>query len=125
MNNIAGGNYNGDEFTTTSLDIVFGQPMTAFGADFIGAATTSGLFFTINGETVQLAASLPNPGTGFFGVVSSTPFTLIDVTGGASPNEIYDMDNFERIAIPEPAGLAGVALACALITRRLRRRRGG
>ncbi len=125
LNNVAGGNYNGDEFGTTSLDLIFPTPLRGFGADFVGAATTSGLSFTINGETVALRDSLPNPGTGFFGVVSSTPFTLVDVSGGANPNEIYDADNLEYVVIPEPttAGLVMTGVLALSLRRRLPRGR--
>ena len=93
FNSIGGGVFNGDEFTTNSLDIVFPVPVRAFGADFTSAATSSGLTFSILGQTFSLASSLPPPGTGFFGIVSTDPFTTVDVGGGPLPNETYVMDN--------------------------------
>jgi len=126
-NNIGGGVLNGDLFTSGGVpygvNYVFPNALKAWGQDFNGAATASGLFFTIDGQTLRLADSLPNPGTGFYGVVSTNPFTHVDISGGASPNEIYSGDNLTYVpAVPEPTtGLALIALA-AFPT--LSRRRG-
>ena len=119
-NSISGGILNGDEFTNTSIDYVFPTSVKGFGADYSGANTSSGLFFTINGETISLASALPNPGTGFFGVVSSSPFTTVDVNGGASPNEIYSLDNLEFVAVPEP--LSGAMMLAGGMLLQARRR---
>jgi hypothetical protein len=120
-NNVGGGVLNGDEFTNTSIDYIFPSSVKGFGADYNGANTSSGLFFTINGETIALGASLPNPGTGFFGVVSSSPFTTVDVNGGASPNEIYSLDNLEYVAVPEPLSGAMMLAGGLLLHARGRR----
>jgi hypothetical protein len=127
FNSIGGGVFNGDEFTTNSLDIVFPVPVRAFGADFTSAATSSGLTFTILGQTFSLGSSLPPPGTGFFGIVSTDPFTTVDVGGGPVPNETYVMDNLTfvpaaAVAVPAPPTLvlAFTGFLAALARRRVR-----
>jgi len=120
-NSISGGVYNGDEFTSSSLDITFSSAMRAWGADFNGAATASGLKFTINGTTFVLSASVPNPGTGFFGVISDVDFTTVDFGSGPPPNEIYSMDNMLfGTNVPAPSALSLAALAVAGFGRRRR-----
>lgn len=115
-NGINGGLYNGDEFTTSSLNLIFPASINGFGADFTAANTAAGLTFTILGQTFVLGDSLPNPGTGFFGIISTVPFTSVDVGSGPPPNEIYTMDNmtFGTVAVPEPAtwALLGVGAVC-------------
>ena len=121
-NAISNGALQGDEYFQSSLDLVFGSAIQAFGADFTEANTSSGLFFTINGETVDLASVLADPGTGFFGVVSSSAFTAVDVNGGANPNEIYALDNLTSVqAVPEPASLAALGLGAVGLLRRRKR----
>ena len=111
-NNISGGILNGDEFTNTSIDYLFPTPIFALGADFNGARTFSGINWVINGMSTPIFSS--SPGTGFFGVISSDPFTLVDVNGGATPNELYSLDNF-TYGVPEPSSLAFIALGFAVV----------
>jgi hypothetical protein len=122
-NGISGGVLGGDEFTNTSVDYIFPTAVNAWGSDFTGAFTAQGLNFTIDGQTVSLNTALGPPGTGFFGVVSTTPFTTVDVFSPAPPNEIYSSDNLVYVPIPEPMS-AGVALAAIGVTSLRRHRRG-
>lgn len=119
-NSISGGILNGDEFTNTSIDYIFSTPIFALGADFNGARTSSGFNWIINGITTPIFSS--SPGTGFFGIISSDPFTLVDVNAGASPNEIYSLDNFTS-AVPEPSSLALAALGLTAVSMFVRTRR--
>jgi MYXO-CTERM domain-containing protein len=121
-NSVSGGVLNGDEFTSTSVDYIFPTPVKAWGSDFTGAFTAQGLNFTINGETVSLNAALGNPGTGFFGVVSDTSFTTVDVFSPAPPNELYSSDNLTYVPVPEPTGVALAIAAVGLPALRRRRR---
>jgi len=125
-NGISGGLLNGDLFTSGGqpygVDYIFPTNVTAWGQDFTGAATSSGLFFTINGTTLSLADSLPNPGTGFYGVVSDTPFPRVDISGGVSPNEIYSGDNLVYVpAVPEPASASLLMLVAGALAAGRRR----
>jgi hypothetical protein len=122
-NNIAGGILNGDEFTTTSVDYLFSTPIFALGADFNGARTASGLNWTINGIVTPVFNA--SPGTGFFGIISTDPFSLVDVTSGPPPNEIYSLDNFTYAPVPEPSSVAFLIVGFAVVvlfTRRLTNR---
>jgi hypothetical protein len=123
-NGISGGVLNGDEFTNTSMAYVFQLPIFALGADFSGARTSSGINWVINGIVTPIFSV--SPGTGFFGVISTDPFALVDVTTTPSPNEIYSLDNFTySLAVPEPSTLAFLALSAASLggafVRRARR----
>ena len=111
-NSISGGILNGDEFTNTSIDYIFSTPIFALGADFNGARTSSGFNWIINGISTPIFSS--SPGTGFFGIISSDPFTLVDVNAGASPNELYSLDNFTS-GVPEPSSLAFLALGFTIV----------
>jgi hypothetical protein len=111
-NSISGGILNGDEFTNTSIDYLFPTPIFALGADFNGARTASGLNWTINGIVTPVFNA--SPGTGFFGIISSDPFTLVDVTSGPPPNEIYSLDNF-TYAVPEPSTILLAAFGAGLL----------
>lgn len=114
-NSISGGILNGDEFTNTSVDYLFSTPIFALGADFNGARTASGLSWTINGIVTPIFSA--SPGTGFFGVISTDPFSLVDVTSGPPPNEIYSLDNFTYAPVPEPSSLAFLAFGVVLVSR--------
>ena len=118
-NSIGGGVYNGDEFGDgNSLDLVFGSSVNGFGADFSRANTADGLTFTILGQTVALKDYLSDPGTGFFGVVSSDSFTVVDFKSG---NEIYALDNLTYGSNPTsavPGPVAALPFALMAIKRR-------
>lgn len=128
-NGISGGVLNGDEFTPYSLNFVLPNPVVAFGADFNGANTASGLTFTILGQTFSLGSFLPSPGTGFLGFVSTDAFTVVDVGSGPPSNEIYSLDNLTYVraaaAVPEPSSLAlcGVGGLMGIGLARARRKR--
>jgi hypothetical protein len=112
-NNISGGILNGDEFTSSSIDYLFPMPIFALGADFTGARTSSGFNWIINGITTQIFSAAP--GTGFFGVISTDPFSMVDVSGGAAPNEIYSLDNFTFASVPEPSALTFLTFGLAIL----------
>lgn len=128
-NNIFGGRFIGDEFTsvatpneTTSLEIILPQNVIAWGADFVSANSFNGIEFVINGTTIKIGDYLAAPGDGFFGVISTSVFTSIDVRGsGETPNEFYNMDNMLWGGkIPSPGSLAVAAAGGLLATRRRR-----
>lgn len=129
-NNIFGGRFIGDEFTsvatpneTTSLEIILPLNAVAWGADFVSANSFNGIEFVINGTTIKIGDYLDAPGDGFFGVVSTSVFTNIDVRGsGATPNEFYNMDNMLFGGkIPTPGATLALVLA-GLATASQRRR---
>jgi hypothetical protein len=106
--------------TPFGYSIDFDAPILAFGADY-GAVDIYGLSFDVEGEEVQG----PLPGeNGFFGFVSTTPFTSIRVFGR---NEVHEFDNVvfasAPTAIPTPAALSslGISLVALAATRRRRR----
>lgn len=102
----------------------FSPGTTAFGADWDLApgGPGFGIDFSVMsaGGATQFVSGITNPGTGgtfsgFFGFVSDTSFTSINLGSGFTGNgELFDADNVRfRIAkrtVPEPATLALVAL---------------
>lgn len=122
-NSVSGGILNGDEFTNTSVDYLFGAPITAIGATFNGARTANGINWVVDGNVVSIFSA--SPGTGFFGIISTVPFSFVDVNGGATPNEIYSLDNlvYANNAVPEPGTLGLLAVGGLAGWRLVRRRR--
>ena len=130
------------DFGTRSVDLIFTNPVFAFGADFTGASTNELVAIDLFLTTGQLFATIPvTINTGFFGFVNTSTSERIgrinfrsrtDMPGPA--NEIFQIDNVtgalastQVTAVPEPAtmillgtGLAGVGAA----VRRRRRQRG-
>lgn len=102
---------------------VFPTPVFAFAADWIGAATGSGLTVSANFDglgiqTISLRNSLGAPGTGFLGFVGTANFSelvfreeqpIFDDFG----DEFFQVDNLSIAAVPEPTTIAGLALAGA------------
>ena len=104
-------------------EFTFPYDVMAFGADF--RTTTSGamLTATMAGETIAFDDYLADPGTGFLGVVSDTPFTTVvfDADGGGYTNEQFYMDDLSFSNIPEPATLSLLGLGALGLVRRRRR----
>lgn len=103
--------------------IAFDAAIRGFGADYELAATSSGLTFTINGQTFNGLTTFP--GTGFFGFIDTSPFSTITVSG---EDEIHQFDNVTfdtavAAAVPEPATWAMLILAAGMAGGALRRRR--
>jgi hypothetical protein len=121
---------NGGGTTQTGLEqFIFGSPITAWGADFYGASTGALLIIGIGQMDLNLVTYLPNPGTGFFGVITTGGFTVVSLraNGGDAVDEWFGMDNvsFSSIsgAVPEPgtAALVVLGLAVGAFLRRKRR----
>jgi hypothetical protein len=101
----------------------FPQPIFGFGADWF--ETADGDFLTVTGnfdgsgdQTVNFFDVLGSPGTGFLGIIGTTPFSAITFgTQGASfliGNEFFSADDLAYAEIPTPAllpGLVGMGLA--------------
>lgn len=95
----------------------FAAPITAFAADF-AAGDAAGITLHILGDPFAISFS----GTTFFGVVSDTPFSLVDIRGGATGSGFFVMDDVSFNNVPEPASLAlfGASLLALGMVRRRR-----
>jgi hypothetical protein len=117
----------------------FAPSTTAFGADWDLApgGAGAGIFFSVHllGGGLQNVTGITNPAvgtfSGFFGFVSDTPFTSINLGSGFTGNgELFDADNVRfasanASAIPEPSTLVllGFGLVGAARSRFALRRR--
>ena len=99
------------------LRFTFGAPVRAFGADFLLFDDPAiVLRAVVNGVTLDV-------GEGFFGVVSTVPFTTVDVR---DPSDftfvVVDDASFSVSAVPEPGTvsllLVGLAAGAAVARRR-------
>ncbi len=61
----------------------FPYSVLAWGADFTNASTGALLDITMAGETIALVDYLPDPGNGFFGIISDTPFSQVIIAADA------------------------------------------
>ncbi|MBA4106690.1 MAG: hypothetical protein C0485_13110 [Pirellula sp.] len=100
--------------------IVFSTPITAFAATF-SALDDHGIDdVRIAGESMKLVPTPSRDGLwSFLGVVSTTPFTTIDIRNANGKLERYGMDDVGFAPVPEPAAITTLAfLAPALAIRR-------
>jgi hypothetical protein len=106
----------------TSITLLLPVPVNAFGGSFIGANSLGGTTFTTNtGDSVAIGASLPAPGTGSFGFVTSSFFnsiTLTSTTGQLELATISDIVYGTAAAVPEPTTLAMLSLGGLALLRR-------
>lgn len=97
--------------------ITFVKPITAFAANF-GAFDERGLDdIRIAGESLQLFPRFDNGHyfSNFWGVVSTTPFTVVDIRNANGKMERYGMDDVSYVTAPEPvADFNGDALVDAM-----------
>lgn len=98
--------------------IVFDAPITAFGARFFGASTSSGLTFTVDGA---VSVGGPTGNDQFFGFVSDVAFTKIQVSGDDEVHEFDDV-RFRAGVVPEPGAWALMIAGFGLVGATLRRR---
>lgn len=105
--------------------IVFSTPITAFAATFSALDDRGIDDVRIAGESLKLVPMLGNLGSrwSFLGVVSTTPFTVVDIRNANGKLERYGMDDVGFASVPEPAAITAVVfLAPALAIRRRPRR---
>jgi hypothetical protein len=95
-------------------ELRFDGPILAFGVDVLAVEDEeygSALHVTIGGEQFSVSS-------GFFGVVSDTPFDLVLIEG---PRVAYALDDISYSPVPEPC--AGLLLGMGLSVLSLQRRR--
>ena len=100
--------------------------MLAFGADFINIIDGAGVQVTVAGDVFQLHNHIAGD-SGFFGVISTAPFSSVLFSEGdlGGANEFIDLDNVSFSSVPEPATmtLVGLGFGAIAVRRRLRQRR--
>lgn len=91
-------------------DLVFGDSLRAFGADFAAGDAEGVTLNLLLGMTEVYPISFS--GISFFGVITTEAFTTISITGGSTGSGFYVMDNvgFSAIPVPAAAWLFGSAL---------------
>lgn len=103
--------------STPQPTLNFPTPINAFGGDFIDGASGAGMAISLGGKSFQSSSYLPASGTGFFGVISSTPFQSVSFRANHQPyrwSEIpswgtffhFGLDNvsFRTVAKPDGSG---------------------
>jgi hypothetical protein len=95
----------------------FSQPVIAFAANFaalddggVRDISIAGESFDIRGEGTSVAQ--------FFGIVSTTPFSTVDIRNLDPILERYGMDNVSFKFVPEPSTLALLLLGACPFARR-------
>jgi len=132
LGNLAGG-------TMGTLTFTFNAPITAFGFDWFNTDVTDryNLSAQVAGggpfvnPPFSLATFTPNAtaSTGFFGLVSDTPFTTVtifnNITGGYMSDEGFDnvRTSAAAVATPEPGTMLLMAGGLAAAVRRRRSRK--
>jgi len=98
--------------------------LMSFGFDFDDTPGFPGplTLTTSFGDSVIVPA-----GSGFIGIVSSSPFSSIRTDTAGTTNVVMAFDNLEGFsAVPEPSSVFGIcAMVCAALFRRNRRRVAG
>lgn len=102
--NLNGTNYLGwnGSGTGPSMTITFTSPTTSFGFDWNDTDNTDSYKITIDGNDWTEPPFSATTGTGFWGVVSTVPFTVITLTQTAAGGTVqpFGLDNFRSDADP-------------------------
>lgn len=114
-------------FPEDSIFVTFPEPVYAAGV-FINADEGSDEYFlgvaSIFAAVATSGTFDPDFGLYFVGLISDTPFTMIEIGAGVDAPSGWNIDNLTYQGVPEPATWALLLLGalCCVLGRRLRRK---
>lgn len=117
-----GTNLSAQQFSPTSVNVLLGSPITAFGFNY---STRTPVTIAVGGHLLS-ANSSPFPNLGFIGFTADSPFSNLSIS---VPGDGIDLDNFTFgvatpiAAVPEPSTWGIMIVGFGMVGMAARRRK--